>query len=153
MIYLRHKLFFFIVLLSIPCTALSKRRSRMRKSQRLEMRRKVVITDDQKLSTALGKQIKFMKFDDAVLAMNYYIKENNIDVAIKCGQRAIAVGGSQEVMRQIRFKLAELFLEKQKLKDAEDTAREYQKFYPGTIEAIKAEYIIIRAQLSQSIPI
>ncbi len=86
-----------------------------------------------------------MKFDDAVLSMNYYIKEQDLDVAIKCGQRAISVGGDQETMRQIRFTLAELFLEKRKLKQAVDSAEEYQKFYPGTAEAIKAQYIIIRA--------
>ncbi len=145
MIQSHYKVLFLTIGLLVPFGTSCKRHARIRKAERLEKRKKVVITDDQKLTAALSKQIKYMKFDDAVLSMNYYIKEQDLDVAIKCGQRAISVGGDQETMRQIRFTLAELFLEKRKLKQAVDSAEEYQKFYPGTAEAIKAQYIIIRA--------
>ncbi len=147
------------ILIFLPFHISCKRRSRIKKAERLEIRKKVVITDDMKLSQILAKQVKYMKFDEAAQAMDYYLKKKDLDAAIKCGQRVLAVGGSQDAKRRIddqeilcrvRFSLAEIFLEKQNFKEAEKYAKEYQKFYPSTPQTIKAEYIEIQSNfLSQ----
>lgn len=148
----KHLFFCIIIFTSLGFTLTAKRHSRIKRAQRLEMRKTIIITDDQKLATALAKQTKYMKFDEAVLAKNYYIKERELDMIIKCGQRLLAVGGDQEIMRQTRFELAQVFLEKENFKEAEKYASEYQKFYPGTAQAIEAEYINMRANFLAQLP-
>ena len=63
---------------SISC----KRRSRIKKAERIENQKKIVITGDQKLSRILSKHSKYMNFQEAVLAKNYHAKEHEIEMAI-----------------------------------------------------------------------
>lgn len=145
-----------LLLIAFPSFLYPKRRSRIKRAERREMQKNVVITGDQKLSAALSRQTKVMNFEEALLAKDYYMKGRDLDMAIKCGVRALAVGGNgendQEIMRKIRFELAEIYLEKQNYKEAEKYAQEYQKFYPGSAETIKAEYITVRANFLAQLP-
>ena len=112
---------------------------------------KKIKTDDEKTANALRKLTKDMNFDDAYRAKIYYEKEKEPEMVIKCGQRLLAVGGDEEIMRKTRLQLSELFLEKKNYTEAERYASEYEKHYPGSSEIIKAEYIHIRSKyLSQS---
>lgn len=141
-------------LLVILCVSplIAKRHSLVRRSERIEQRKKVIITDDEALATILGKQTKNMSFAEAYRAQEYYRKAKELEMQVKCGQRLLAAAGSknthenqEEIMRKTRLELAQIFLAQSNFKDAEKYAQEYQKLYPGTKEALAAEYIIIRA--------
>jgi len=157
---LQKKIFNLVLLLAIAttCSIRAKRHSRKKRLDRLENPKKIVITEDQKLSKALSKNSKYMTFNEALLAKNYYMKEHNTDRAIKCGQRLVAVASPEEMMRhqnliqQTRFELLELLLEKKKYADVEKYALEYQRFYPGTSDTLKAEYITIVANFLAQMP-
>ncbi len=140
--YFSHLLVFILL---IPTASFTVRHSKIKKSERREIRASAIKTDDEQLREILHKQTKSMSFAEATKAKNYYLKEKLYDMAIKCGQRLLAVSGDQDVMRATRLELAELFLEQQKYADAERYALEYQKYYPGADEALRAEYIAIRA--------
>lgn len=133
------------LILLVPLTTFPIRHSKIKKNERREMRASAIKTDDEQLREILYKQTKNMSFDDATKAKNYYLKEKVYDMAIKCGQRLLAVSGDQDVMRTTRLELAELFLDRENYAEAERYAMEYQKYYPGADEAIRAEYIAIRA--------
>lgn len=146
------------LLLLLPLSLNAERHSRKKRIDRVESRKKIVITDDQKLARALSKHSKNLTFDEAVLAKPYYMKEHDTDMAIKCAQRLVAVANAEETMRhqdmirQTRFELIELLLEKKKYADVEKYAMEYQKFYPGTSDTLKAEYITILANFMAQLP-
>jgi outer membrane protein assembly factor BamD (BamD/ComL family) len=130
----------------------AKRHSLVRREERVEQRKKVIKTDDETLATILRKQTKDMSFSEAYRAQEYYRGTKDLEMQTKCGQRLLAVAGSkeahkdqEEIMRKTRLELAQIFLEKHNYNDAEKYAQEYQKLYPGTKEALTAEYIIIRA--------
>lgn len=138
-------LLFLITALTTTFPIATKRHSLVRKSERVEQRKKVVITDDESLATLLKKQTKYMTFIEASRAFDYYKTSKEPEMQIKCGQRLLAVGGDQEIMRKTRLELAELFLEKSSFNDAEKYAQEYQKLYPGTQESLRAQYLAIQA--------
>lgn len=123
----------------------AKRHSQSKKSEKIDQSKTTQATNDTNLTAALHKQTKTMTFEEAKLAKEYYAKKNEAEMIIKCGQRLLAVGGDQEVMRITRLELAEVFLEKQNYTEAEKYAQEYQKFYPGAKETPRAEYIAIQA--------
>lgn len=139
------KSFCITLIFIVPFSSLCTRHSRIKKIERLENSKKVVISGDKKLSQILSKHSKYMNFEEAVLAKNHYVKERDIEMAIKCGKRALAVGGDQEIMRQIRFELCSLLLEKKDFKETEEYAKEYLKLYPGAADAMQAEYIAVQA--------
>ena len=132
---------------------LGTRHSRDRRIKNNERRAQVVITDDYKLQNTLNKSTKLMTFEEAILAKNHYLEKKDLEMVLKCGQRALAVGGdkandkerAEEVICQTRMELAEIFLQKQNYKEAEKHALDYQKFYPGSELAVKAAYIAIRS--------
>lgn len=137
---------FTILLICLLTTSLvAKRHSLHKKAERAEARKKVVQQENQSLSSVLSKQTKNMAFAEAQQAKEYYVKEKESEMIIKCGQRLLAVGGDQEVMRITRLELAELFLQKQNYTEAEKYAQEYQKYYPGAKEIRRADYIAIQA--------
>lgn len=160
MLQKNHKYALFLLCLLPAIDLLSQRRSHKRKIERIEMRKKVVITDDQELSMAVNKQTKHMNFKEALLAKGYYAKEKDNAMVIKCAQRAIAVGGdqkndqrkNQEIIQNLRFELIELFMTSRNYKEVEKYATEYQKLYPGAENTIKAEYRAIEAHFNMSLP-
>lgn len=145
----------FISILLLGCatfTCTAKRHSLRKRSERIEERKKVIKTDDEILATILRKHTKDMSFIEAHKANEYYKKDKNQDMQIKCGERVLAANGNkdrhpnqEEIIRMTRLQLAEIFLERTSYKDAERYAKEYLSFYPGTHEALKAEFIAIQS--------
>ncbi len=136
--------FLVCTLTLISVSSEAKRHSLVRRSERIEQRKKVIVTDDETLATLLKKQTKNMTFTEAARAFEYYDKKD-AEMQIKCGQRLLAVGGDQEIVRKTRLALAELYLEKRGYKDTEKYALDYQKLYPGTPESLRAEFLAIQS--------
>ena len=140
-----------ILLISLSGTLLSKRHSRELKVERFERRALEAAKNDTPLALALAKRTKMMSFDQAALALEHYRKEKHTEMIVKCGERLLAVGGDQEIMRQARLDLAQAFLEQGKYQDTEKHALDYLTYYPGAKESKEVAYIAVKAQhLSQS---
>ncbi|MBA2307239.1 outer membrane protein assembly factor BamD [Candidatus Dependentiae bacterium] len=150
---LRNTLPFLIsaLIIATPVTVWGVRHSKTKKKEPLE---KYIAKKDHTLdlSAILSKQTKDLTFEQAQIAREHYNKEKNDDMIAKCGQRLLAVGGDQELMRIARLELADIFLRKGNYKEAEKYALEYQKYYPGAVEAKKAAYIAIRANFLSKLP-
>lgn len=97
------------------------------------------------LSESIKKPPKDMSFKEAAIAKAYFENEKDTDMVIKCGQRLLAVGGNQEIMRQTYLQIAELSLEQDDYEKAEKYAHDYQTLYPGTEETKKAAFINIKS--------
>lgn len=97
------------------------------------------------IEQAIKKQTKDMSFKEATIAKAYYEKEKDNDMVIKCGQRILAVGGDQEVMRRTTLQLAELFMQQGNYEKAEKYASDYQMLYPGSEETKQASFIAIKS--------
>ena len=132
-------------ILLVPLITHAKRHSRQNKIERFERRAKEAAQNDTPLSLALSKRTKSMSFEEARLAQDYYRTQKEDDMVIKCGERILAVGGDQEIMRLTRLELAELFLKKRKFVEAEKHAQDYLVYYPGTDENKKASFIALSA--------
>lgn len=142
----------YATLIMVINTTEAKRHSLVRRAERVEQRKKVIKTDDETLATILRKQTKDMTFTEAYRAQEYYRGTKDIEMQTKCGQRLLAVAGNkeahkdqEEIMRKTRLELAQIFLERHNYTESEKYAQEYQKLYPGTKEALTAEYIMIRS--------
>lgn len=141
-----------IILITINGTYFAKRHSRQLKIERFERKAQEAAKENTVLAKALSKRTKVMSFDEAAVALNYYRDQKHNDMIVKCGERLLAVGGSnQEVMRQARLDLAQAFLDQNKYTEAEKHALDYLTYYPGAQESKHASYIAIKALfLSQS---
>ena len=134
-----------ILLIALTGTCLAKRHSRERKIERFERRAHEAAKSNTPLASALSKRTKLMSFEEATLALEYYREKKEAEMIIKCGERILAVGGDQEIMRQARLDLAQAFLELGKYKDTEKHALDYLTYYPGAKESQRASYIAIKA--------
>ncbi len=134
-----------------PDTLWGVRHSKTKKSERVE---KYTAKKEHTLDLAaiLSKQTKDLTFEQAAIAREHYSKEKNDEMIAKCGQRLLAVGGDQELMRCARLELADIYLKKGTYKEAEKYALEYQKHYPGAAETKKAAYIAVRANFLSKLP-
>lgn len=143
---LQRTLSFFIItfIIATPINLFGIRHSKTKKREPIK-KYTVKKEDSLDLATILAKQTKDLTFEQAYKAKEYHIREKNQEMIIKCAQRMLAVGGDQELMRTARIELADLSLLKGNYKDAEKYGLEYQKYYPGALEAKKASYIAIRA--------
>lgn len=137
------KLSTIALLLTLPCVA--KRHSRELKIERYERRAREAAKANTPLAQALGKRTKVMSFNEAALALAYYREQKHDDMIVKCGERILAVGGDQEIMRQARLDLAQAFLSQGKYNDAQKHARDYLTYYPGAAESKRASYIAVTA--------
>lgn len=134
-----------ISILTLSCVLQAKRHSRANKVERFEERAQAAAEANSPLASALSKHTKQMSLEEAVLAREYYRVANQNDMVIKCGERILAVGGDQEIMRYTRLELAELFLNKLFYQSAEKHAKEYLMYYPGSKESKKASFIALDA--------
>ena len=132
-------------LLIITTPLCAKRHSRMNKIERYEQRAKAAAEAHSPLAAALSKQTARMNFEEAVVAQEYYRGTKESDMIIKCGERILAVGGDQEVLRKTRLELAEVSLEKRKFDEALKHAKDYLTFYPGSQESKKASFVGLSA--------
>ncbi len=140
-----------ILLIALTGTILPKRHTRELKIERFERRALEAAKANTPLASALSKRTKLMTFDEATLALEYYREKKEAEMIIKCGERLLAVGGDQEIMRQARLDLAQAFLELGKYKDTEKHSLDYLKYYPGAKESKTVAYIAVKALfLSQS---
>lgn len=140
-----------LVLIALNGTYEAKRHSRELKIERFERRAREAAKENTPLAKALSKRTKIMSFDEAALALDYYREQKHTEMIVKCGERILAVGGDQEIMRQTRLDLAQAFLEQHKYNDAEKHALDYLTYYPGAQESKRASYIAVKALfLSQS---
>ncbi len=146
------KAYVILAVLLYTSTGYGIRHSAIKRSERIELRKQKVATKDQSIRAILNKQTKNMSFAEAQRAKEYYSKEHDAEMIIKCGQRLLTVGGDQEVMRITRLDLAEIFLDKKNYVEAEKYAQEYQKYYPGAHEIKKAEHIAIQANFRSKLP-
>lgn len=134
-----------LLVCSLTLPLIGKRHANIKKTEPVETQKISTQSANQTLRSVLSKQTKNMTFAEAQQAKEHYVKEKDNEMVIKCGQRLLAVGGDQEVMRIARLELAELFLEKKNYAEAEKYAQEYQKYYPGAGETKRADYIAIQA--------
>ena len=140
-----------ILIIALSGTVIAKRHSRERKVERFERRAREAAKNNTPLAKALSRRTVNMTFDEATLALGYYREKKENEMIIKCGERILAVGGDQEVMRQARLDLAQAFLELGKNKDAQQHALDYLTYYPGAGESQRASYIAVKSLfLSQS---
>ncbi len=131
--------------LAFSGVALAKRHSREHKFERFERRAQEATKDNTPLSLALNKRTKAMTFDEASLALTYYREKNETEMIIKCGERILAIGGDQEVMRQARLDLARAFLALDRHTNAIQHANDYLTYYPGAHESKDASYIATKS--------
>jgi outer membrane protein assembly factor BamD (BamD/ComL family) len=136
---------YLTILITINGTYFAKRHSRELKIERFERKAQEAAKENTLLAKALSKRTKGMSFDEAAVALNYYKDQKHNDMIIKCGERLLAVGGNQEVMRQARLDLAQAFLDQNKYTEAEKHALDYLTYYPGAQESKNASYIAIKA--------
>lgn len=97
------------------------------------------------ITDTLSKPVKEMSFDEVYLAKQYYEQKQDHEMTIKCGERLINLANEEEKTQKTLLQLAQLNLDKGKLKDCKKHAKEYQVLYPGSEEAMNAAYIELKA--------
>lgn len=98
-----------------------------------------------KVEKILNKQTKDMNVNEVLLAKAYYEDQKDIDMTIKCAERALLVCSDQNIAQKVTLQLAQTYLDQGIFDKAEKYAQEYQSLYPGTSEAKIAAYIDIQS--------
>ncbi len=151
-----------VIVACIPHLAVAIRHSKIKRAERFELRKIAAQSSEARLSDVLGKQAKVMTFDEAVLAKDYYTKQNEKEMIVKCGQRILAVGGAdkdktditqvQEILRTTRLQLAEIFIDQEKYEEAIEHSEKYLTFYPGASETKRVQFLAIKANYLGKLP-
>lgn len=97
------------------------------------------------VESLLKKQVKDLNAQEAILAKAYYEHKNDIDMTIKCSERALLLCTDQNISQEVTLQLAQIYLDKANFEKAEKYAKEYQELYPGNTNVKKALYIDIQA--------
>lgn len=94
---------------------------------------------------ALKKQTKDLNVEEAILTKAYYEHKNEIDMVIKCSERILLLASDQNILQSATLQLAQIYLDQANFDKAIKYSKDYQEFYPGTIESKKAAYIDVQA--------